>query len=118
MIASRVRASLVLAAAAALCLPCAPPASAAAAPACPGGSVCFYSAENFGGKAWEWTANSGYRDLPPALHDHVGSFVSSTDACFMGYEPSEKRVTHNGDWRSAYLRDFGGRMDGVGPGKC
>ncbi|MGK5730457.1 peptidase inhibitor family I36 protein [Streptomyces sp. URMC 124] len=118
MSAFRARASLVLAAAAALCLPFASPAGAASAPACPGGSVCFYSGENFHGKAWEWTANSGYRDLPPSLHDHVGSFVASTDACFIAYQPTEKRLTHNGDWRSAYAKDFGGRMDGVAPGHC
>ncbi len=80
--------------------------------------MCFYSGSDYSGKSWEWTANSGYRDLPPALHDHVGSFVANTDACFIAYQPTEKRAVHNGDWRRDYRGDFGGRMDGVGPGHC
>ncbi|WP_405447495.1 peptidase inhibitor family I36 protein [Streptomyces achromogenes] len=90
----------------------------AAQPSCPDGSVCFWSGENFGGSSWEWTARSGYRDMPSFLHDHVGSFVSSTRACFINWGPVEKRDVFNGDWRSRYLSDFGGRIDGVGPGGC
>ncbi|MFB8772928.1 peptidase inhibitor family I36 protein [Streptomyces broussonetiae] len=91
---------------------------AAAPPACADGSVCFWSKEGFGGDYWEWTARSGYRDMPPGLHDHVGSFVASTRACFVNWGPVEKRDVFNGDWRSRYLGDFGGRIDGVGPGAC
>ncbi|MFJ1804776.1 MULTISPECIES: peptidase inhibitor family I36 protein [unclassified Streptomyces] len=101
----------------ALALP-APSASAAAAPSCPDGSVCFYSGENFGGSSWEWTARSGYRDMPPYLHDHVGSFVASTRACFINWGPVEKRNVFNADYRTRYLGDFGGRIDAVGPGAC
>ncbi|MFD4140426.1 peptidase inhibitor family I36 protein [Streptomyces sp. NPDC058572] len=92
--------------------------AAAAVPACPGGSVCFFSEADFGGSSWEWTAGSGYRDLPPSLHDHVGSFVASADACFIAYEPTEKRQARGGDWRRDYRGDFGGRMDAVAPGAC
>ncbi|MGW3147340.1 peptidase inhibitor family I36 protein [Streptomyces sp. NPDC001177] len=90
----------------------------AAAPSCPDGSVCFWSGEGFGGDYWEWTARSGYRDMPPNLHDNVGSFVASTRACFINWDPVEKRDVFNGDWRSQYYGDFGGRIDGVGPGAC
>ncbi|MFJ9346752.1 peptidase inhibitor family I36 protein [Streptomyces sp. NPDC101237] len=93
-------------------------AHAAAAPSCPDGSVCFWSGEGFGGSYWEWTARSGYRDMPPGLHDHVGSFVASTRACLVNWSPTEKRDVFNGDWRSQYLGDFGGRIDGVGAGSC
>ncbi|MBX9399670.1 peptidase inhibitor family I36 protein [Streptomyces sp. TRM72054] len=93
-------------------------AEAAAPPACPDGSVCFWSDEGFDGNYWEWTARSGYRDMPPHLHDHVGSFVASTRACFINWGPVEKRDAFNGDWRSRYLGDFGGRIDGVAPGGC
>jgi hypothetical protein len=93
-------------------------AAAAAAPACPGGSVCFFSGEGFGGATWEWAAANGYRDMPPNLHDHVGSFVANTKACFINWGPVEKRDVLSGDWRSQYLGDFGGRIDGVGPGNC
>ncbi|MEV7993078.1 peptidase inhibitor family I36 protein [Streptomyces sp. NPDC086077] len=93
-------------------------AEAAAPPACPDGSVCFWSGEGFSGDYWEWTARSGYRDMPPRLHDHVGSAVASTRACFINWSPVEKRNVFNGDWRSRYLGDFGGRIDGVGPGAC
>ncbi|MEU3984127.1 peptidase inhibitor family I36 protein [Streptomyces sp. NPDC026672] len=102
---------------AALLLP-AQGAAAAAPPHCPGGSVCFWSEEGFGGDYWEWTAASGYRDMPPRLHDHVGSVVAGTRACFVNWSPVEKRDVFSGDWRSRYLGDFGGRIDGVGPGGC
>ncbi|MET9439955.1 peptidase inhibitor family I36 protein [Streptomyces sp. NPDC006610] len=94
------------------------PQEAAAPPSCPDGSICFYSKENFRGSTWEWTARSGYRDMPSFLHDHVGSFVASTRACFINWSPVEKRDVFNGDWRSRYLSDFGGRIDGVGRGPC
>ncbi|MFJ8034747.1 peptidase inhibitor family I36 protein [Streptomyces sp. NPDC096032] len=83
-------------------------------PACPGGSICFYTGSNFGGSSWEWTANSGYHDLPEALHDHVGSFVANTDGCLINWQPKETRLVHNGDYRINYTTDFGGRVDGVG----
>ncbi|KNB52109.1 hypothetical protein AC230_13195 [Streptomyces caatingaensis] len=100
-----------------------PAANAAAAPAggpppCPGGSVCFYTGTDFHGSSWEWTATSGYRDLPPQLHDNVGSFVASTEACFINWQPKETRAVHNGDWRRSYKGDFGGRIDGVNGGHC
>ncbi|MFE9426502.1 peptidase inhibitor family I36 protein [Kitasatospora sp. NPDC006697] len=87
-------------------------------PACPGGSICFWSEEGFHGSYWEWTAASGYRDMPPSLHDHVGAFVAGTRACFINWQPVEKRDVFSGDWRSQYLGDFGGRIDGVGPNRC
>ncbi|MEV0241650.1 peptidase inhibitor family I36 protein [Streptomyces sp. NPDC050674] len=93
-------------------------ASAAAPPHCPGGSVCFYSGTDFHGTSWEWTTGSGYRDMPPGLHDNVGSFVASTDACFINWQPKETRQVQNGDWRRAYKGDFGGRIDGVNGGRC
>ncbi|KQX82747.1 MULTISPECIES: peptidase inhibitor family I36 protein [unclassified Streptomyces] len=102
----------------ALTLPAPSASAAAAAPSCPDGSICFYSGENFHGSSWEWTARSGYRDMPPALHDHVGSFVSGTRACFINWGPVEKRNVFNADYRTRYLGDFGGRIDAVGPGAC
>ncbi|MFI6584098.1 peptidase inhibitor family I36 protein [Embleya sp. NPDC050493] len=93
-------------------------AAPAAPPSCSDGSVCFWTGEGFHGSTWEWTSRSGYRDMPPAFHDHVGSFVSGTRACFINWSPVQKRDVFNGDWRSRYLGDFGGRIDGVGPGAC
>jgi hypothetical protein len=87
-------------------------------PACPNGSICFYSGSDHRGTSWEWTADSGYRDLPPALHDHVGSFVAAADACFVDWDPKETRSVHSGDWRRDYGSDFGGRIDGVNAGAC
>ncbi|MFI6107544.1 peptidase inhibitor family I36 protein [Streptomyces sp. NPDC051310] len=65
----------------------------AAQPSCHAGSVCFWSGEGFSGSYWEWTASSGYRYIPYPLRDHVGSFVSSTRACFINWNPVEKRET-------------------------
>ncbi|MEU5597395.1 peptidase inhibitor family I36 protein [Streptomyces sp. NPDC020298] len=101
-----------------LVLPAQDAAARVGPPSCPDGSVCFWSGEGFSGSSWEWTARSGYRDMPSFLHDHVGSAVASTKACFINWQPVEKRDVYNGDWRSRYLGDFGGRIDGVGPGNC
>ncbi|MFD6174311.1 peptidase inhibitor family I36 protein [Streptomyces coeruleorubidus] len=94
----------------------APANKAADHPACADGHVCFWSRAGFRGTTWSWPAGSGYRDMPPRLHDHVGSFVSNIDggaACFVNWEPFEKRDVMKGHWRSDYLDDFGGRIDGV-----
>ncbi|WP_172386656.1 peptidase inhibitor family I36 protein [Streptomyces sp. MNP-20] len=87
-------------------------------PPCPDGSVCFYSGTDYQGSSWEWTASSGYQDLPPQLYENVGSFVASTDACFINSQPTETRQVHNGDWRSSYKGDFGSKIDGVNAGIC
>ncbi|GAA2251976.1 MULTISPECIES: peptidase inhibitor family I36 protein [Kitasatospora] len=100
-----------------------PAANAVAAPTdgppgCPGGSVCFWNGVDFRGYGWEWTAGSGYRDLPSELHDNVGSFVADTDACFINWNPKETRQVRSGDWRRSYEDDIGGRIDGVNGGNC
>ncbi|MEU6578060.1 peptidase inhibitor family I36 protein [Streptomyces sp. NPDC046805] len=98
------------------------PAQAASAktdpPSCPKGSVCFWSEEGFHGDRWEWQASIDYRDMPTNLHDHVGSFVASTRACFTNWDTWEKHEVNVGDSRSDYLGDFGARIDGVGPNGC
>ncbi|GAA2931777.1 hypothetical protein GCM10020221_29500 [Streptomyces thioluteus] len=48
----------------------------------------------------------------------MGSFVASTDACFINWQPKETRTVHNGDWRRSYKGDFGGKIDGVNAGHC
>lgn len=93
-------------------------ASAVTPPPCSGGSICFWSEDGFSGATWEWTAASGYRDMPPQFHDHVGSFVAGVNACFINWQPVQKRQVLNRDWRATYLEDFGGQIDGVGPGSC
>ncbi|GAB2748594.1 hypothetical protein [Kitasatospora kifunensis] len=93
-------------------------ASADWPPPCAGASICFWSEDAFSGHTWEWTSRSGYRDMPAFLHDHVGSFVATTRACFINWDPVQKRNVYSGDWRSSYLEDFGGVIDGVGPGAC
>ncbi|WP_330328971.1 peptidase inhibitor family I36 protein [Streptomyces sp. NBC_00536] len=119
MITSLTRACAALALAA---LPLLSPTSAAAAPAaaapCPSGSVCFYTAADYGGQSWEWSPRSGYRDMPPQFHDHVGSFVANVDACFIDWQPKATRQVRSGDWRRSYLGDFGGRIDAVNGGNC
>ena len=98
---------------------------AAAEPAAPAGwppsclgSVCFWSENGFTGQTWTWNTGNGYADLPAFLHDHVGSFVATREACFINWSPVEKHTALAGDWRSSYLADFGARMDGVAPGRC
>ncbi|WP_240802959.1 hypothetical protein [Streptomyces sp. A1499] len=46
------------------------------------------------------------------------SVRASIRACFINRGPVEKRNVFNSDWRSRYRGDFGGRIDGVGPGAC
>ncbi|MEU9102613.1 peptidase inhibitor family I36 protein [Streptomyces sp. NPDC048361] len=88
--------------------------AAPAAPSCTKGSICFYTGSRFDGRSWEWVAKDGYHDMPAEFHDHVGSFVSSAEGCFINWDPKETRVVHSGDSRIDYVSDFGGRIDGVG----
>ncbi|MFK8906490.1 peptidase inhibitor family I36 protein [Streptomyces sp. YS-3] len=100
----------------AVLMPASDALAAPAAPACPGGSICFYTGSNFNGRSWEWVARDGYHDMPANFHDNVGSFVASSDGCFINWDPKETRVVRNGDYRINYGSDFGGRIDGVGNG--
>ncbi|KAI8873399.1 hypothetical protein GQ42DRAFT_32431 [Ramicandelaber brevisporus] len=92
--------------------------SNAGPPSCPSGSVCFYSSTGFAGDSWEWTTVKGYSDLPPSFMERVGSFVANTDACFINYEPHEKRTVRNGDSHHDYKEEFGQRIDAVRSGSC
>ncbi|EGG20399.1 hypothetical protein DFA_07523 [Cavenderia fasciculata] len=84
-----------------------------AIPACPSGSICLFTGDNFDGKSWEWTKKDGYHDMPADFHDNVGSFVASTDGCFINWHPKEARPVNSGDYRINYGGDFGNRIDGV-----
>lgn len=70
-----------------------------------------------GAPTWRWAPAGGVVNLPPALHDSVGSFVANADACFIDTDPHEKRKVVPGDNSAAHEADgkFGSRIDQVGP---
>ncbi|MFD7478664.1 peptidase inhibitor family I36 protein [Streptomyces sp. NPDC059837] len=82
---------------------------------CGPGQICFWHDRNYSGTPWRWTPASGYRDLPSNLQDHVYSFKSNTHACFIDWDPQEKRPVLPGDHAKAYDTNFGKRIDSVGP---
>nr|WP_063817886.1 peptidase inhibitor family I36 protein [Herbidospora sakaeratensis] len=96
-------------------------AAAPAAQATPG-DICMFSGREYKGSSWCWNPGDGYVDVPPALHDNVGSFRATSDGCFVNWieVPSKKetRVVRGGDFRKVYDdRDFGAKVDAVAP-KC
>ncbi|MFG1707849.1 peptidase inhibitor family I36 protein [Nonomuraea sp. M3C6] len=103
-------------------LACAAPVSAAApqAPAVSrAGDICLWSDSDYTGASWCWNPGNGYVDVPPALHDNVGSFTAHADGCFINWihvpDRKETRVVRDGDYRKVYKDDFGGKIDAVAP---
>lgn len=84
-----------------------------AAEQCGSGQVCFWYSRNFSGTPWRWTPASGYRDMPSNLHDHVYSFYANASACFIDWDPRERRRATPGDYAKAYDTNFGKRIDAV-----
>jgi hypothetical protein len=77
--------------------------------------ICFWQGNDFEGTPWRWTPASGYRDLPPYLHDNVGSFYANAPGCFIDWDPHEMRRVAMGDYSNAYKwgGKFGTRIDAV-----
>ncbi|WP_151770633.1 peptidase inhibitor family I36 protein [Streptomyces abyssomicinicus] len=90
-------------------------APARAAAQCGPNEICFWQDNDFEGTPWRWTPASGYRDLPPYLHDNVGSFHANAPGCFIDWEPHEMRRVAMGDHSAAYRwgGKFGSRIDAV-----
>ncbi|GAB1819107.1 peptidase inhibitor family I36 protein [Herbidospora sp. RD11066] len=81
------------------------------------GDICMWSGRDFKGASWCWNPGNGYVDMPPALHDNVGSFRADSDGCFINWihvpDRKETRVVRSGDFRHAYDNDFGAKIDAV-----
>lgn len=90
-----------------------PPALQRAAEQCGAGEICFWRDRDYSGEPWRWTRESGYRDMPGYLHDHVYSFYANTSGCFIDWDPQEKRQVNSGDYAKAYDTNFGTRVDAV-----
>lgn len=85
---------------------------------CGKNEVCFWQDNDMpGAPTWRWSPGSGVANLPPGLHDNVGSFVANAEACFIDTKPLEKRKVVVGDYSNAYKADgkMGSRIDQVGP---
>ncbi|MEV4113329.1 peptidase inhibitor family I36 protein [Nonomuraea sp. NPDC049695] len=98
---------------------CAAPATAAAPASRASGDICLWSGRDYSGASWCWSPDHGYVDVPPALHDNVGSFIAHADGCFINWisvpDRKETRVVRDGDYRRVYKDDFGGKIDAVAP---
>ncbi|MEQ4722913.1 peptidase inhibitor family I36 protein [Nonomuraea sp. B19D2] len=100
---------------------CAAPATAAPEPAAraAAGDICLWSGRDYTGASWCWNPGNGYVDVPPALHDNVGSFIAHANGCFINWihvpDNKETRVVRDGDYRRVYKNDFGGKIDAVAP---
>ncbi|MEU6719144.1 hypothetical protein ABZ897_47430 [Nonomuraea sp. NPDC046802] len=94
-------------------------ASTASSSAHRAGDICLWTGKDFSGSSWCWNPGNGYVDVPPALHDNVGSFMAHADGCFINWisvpDRKETRVVRNGDYRKVYKNDFGGKIDAVAP---
>ncbi|QKW08145.1 hypothetical protein HUT18_18955 [Streptomyces sp. NA04227] len=85
---------------------------------CGANEVCFWIDNDMpGAPTWRWSPGSGQLNMPPNLHDNVGSFVANAPACFVDTDPAESRGVAVGDYSNAYKADgkFGSRIDLVKP---
>ncbi|MFF4603463.1 hypothetical protein ACFY12_12020 [Streptomyces sp. NPDC001339] len=86
---------------------------------CAPNEICFWVDNDMpGAPTWRWSPGSGTLNLPPELHDNVGSFQANVAGCFIDTDPAEKRAVVAGDYSNAYKADgkFGSRIDQVAPG--
>ncbi|MFD0885535.1 peptidase inhibitor family I36 protein [Streptosporangium algeriense] len=95
------------------------PAKGASTASAAAGDICLWSGRDYTGASWCWNPGNGYVDVPPALHDNVGSFRAQANGCFINWirvpDRKETRVVRNGDYRKVYDNDFGGKIDAVAP---
>lgn len=86
-----------------------------AAEQCGPGEICLWERNDFVGTPWRWKPQNGYRDLPPYLHDDVGSFYANSVGCFIDWDPRTFVRVALGDYSRAYKYEgkFGSRMDAV-----
>jgi len=98
-----------------------PRATAKGPPPCNVDEICLFEENDYKGTPWRWTPKSGYRDLPPYLHDNAGSFIANVAGCFIDWkkppphgEAAYRRVAH-GDYSAAfkYGGKFGSRLDAL-----
>ncbi|TDC86465.1 peptidase inhibitor family I36 protein [Actinomadura sp. 7K507] len=83
---------------------------------CESGAICFWEENDYEGSHWSWSPTNGYRNLPPYLHDNVGSFYANAAGCFIDWgENQEFRRVAVGDYSKAYKAGgkFGSRIDAV-----
>lgn len=99
----------------------APPPAVTATGASPCGvdEICLFEENDYKGEPWRWTHRSGYRNVPPYLHDNTGSFIANVAGCFVDWgktnEDREFRRVAIGDYSAAYKDDgkFGSRLDAL-----
>ncbi|GIH79039.1 peptidase inhibitor family I36 protein [Planobispora longispora] len=86
-----------------------------AAEQCGPGEICFWERNDYVGTPWRWKPQNGYRDLPPYLHDNVGSFYANSVGCFIDWDPRLYVKVALGDYSRAYKYEgkFGSRIDAV-----
>ncbi|KUL38304.1 peptidase inhibitor family I36 protein [Streptomyces regalis] len=87
----------------------------AAPPPCNAGEICLFPENDYQGTPRRWTPQSGYVNLPPYLHDTVGSFIANAPGCFIDRDPAEFRKVAVGDYSAVHKADdkFGSRIDAL-----
>lgn len=91
---------------------------------CPADNICLYRKRNYNedgtGAFFYWSRRDGFKDLPGALVDKVGSFYADADGCFIDYVGDPVRFTTRTVQRTNYRRvydggEFGSRMNAIAP---
>jgi hypothetical protein len=98
-----------------------PRATAKGPPPCNADEICLFEENDYQGTPWRWTPHSGYRNVPPYLHDNAGSFIANVPGCFVDWTKApphgggEFRQVAIGDYSAAfkYGGKFGSRLDAV-----
>jgi hypothetical protein len=96
----------------------APRVKAKGPPQCGANEICLYPDSDYQGDPWRWTRRDGYRDVPPNLHDNVGSFIANIAGCFIDWKvPGRKgefRKVPSGSYSSNWGGEgFGSRLDAL-----
>jgi Peptidase inhibitor family I36 len=98
-----------------------PRATAKGPPPCNAHEICLFEKNDYQGTPWRWSPPSGYSDVPPYLHDNVGSFIANAAGCFIDWKKppphgdATMRKVAIGDYSAAFKHGdkFGSRLDAV-----
>lgn len=83
-------------------------------PTCAEGSICLWSGRGYTGTMWKWTPGKDKDGpLPDPLRNHLGSFVSAADGCFVDSATQMTRTVKPTHFSGRYIETYGADIDTI-----
>ena len=83
-------------------------------PTCTEGSICLWPGRSYTGKMWKWTPGKDKDGpLPDHLRNHIGSFVSAANGCFVSSATQMTRTVKPTHFSGRYIETYGADIDTI-----